>query len=379
MDIHNRSWALAIEHTSPTLMLLKLSGHWNMESHLPNLDAVSAALAEHPETTHMQINTQELVNYDSGLVIWLLKLEQLCLSHQILLDEQTLPDGVQRLIRLSKEVPPRGFVHEMEDKTLLGRTGNATVRIWRRAWELIDLLGAAVIGSVRFVLGRSIFLKRDVLLLLQDNGPDVIMFVSVLAFMMGLTMALLSDAQLAKFGTQIFIADIEVVGVLRENGVIMAGIIMAGRTCAAYAAEIGLMKTDGEFDSLHTLGISGIDFLVMPRIIATVIAMPLLVIYADVIANFGGLLFSTLFLNITYLEYINQAREAFELTDFFIGIGKGFLFGYLIAIAGCLRGLQCGRTTAAVGTATMSAVVLGLVLIMTCNTLVDIVLYALGI
>lgn len=379
MDLPDRTWNLAIEQTTPTLMLLKLSGYWCIQCHLPNLNKVSAAIAQHPETLQLQVNTEELVDYDSGLVIWLLKLEQLCHSHKISLDNQKLPDGVQRLISLSKEVPPRGYIHVPEDTTLLGRTGQATVHIWRRTWELIDLTGAAIIGSARFIMGRSIFMKRDILLLIQDNGPDAILIVSALAFMMGFTLALIAEVQLSKFGTEIYIADFEVVGVLRDIGAMMTGIIMAGRTCAAYAAEIGSMKTDGEFDSLHALGISGVDFLVMPRIIATVLMMPLLLIYADVIANFGGLLFCTLFLDITYLEYITQARNAFEITDFFIGIGKGFLFGYLIAIAGCLRGLQCGRTAAAVGNAAMSAVVLGLVLVMGCNTLIDFILYALRI
>lgn len=379
MDMHDHNWNLDISTPTAGLLLLKLSGNWCIECHLPETDAISQALAKHPDIATLELDTEAIITYDSGLVIWLLKLEQLCKARNISLDTTMLPKGVQHLLLLSKEIPPRGFVHTPEDKTLLGRLGFAAVKIWHRAWELIDLTGAAVLGSGRFLMGRSIFLKRDILLFIQDNGPDAMPIVGVMAFLMGITLALISAMQLEKFGTEIYIANIAVVGILREIGVIMTGVIMAGRTSAAYAAEIGSMKADGEIDALHTLAISGIDFLVMPRIIASVITLPLLVILTDVLGNLGGLVFTTTVLNITYLEYITQAREAFELQDFFIGVGKGVLFGYLIAMAGCLRGLQCGRTAAAVGNAAMSAVVLGLILILACNTAVDIMLYALKV
>ncbi len=379
MDMHDRTWDITTSTPTPGSLLLKLSGNWCIECHLPTVDSVSKALADHPDIVTLKLDTEAINNYDSGLVIWLLKLEKLCDARKITLDTTSLPKGVQHLLRLSKEIPPHGIVHTPEDKTLLGRLGFATVKIWHRAWELIDLIGAAVLGSGRFLIGRSIFLRRDILLFIQDNGPDAMLIVGVMAFLMGITLALISTMQLEKFGTEIYIANIEVVGILREIGVLMTGVIMAGRTSAAYAAEIGSMKADGEIDALHTLAISGIDFLVMPRIIASVITLPLLVILTDVLGNLGGLFFTTTFLDITYLEYITQAREAFELKDFFIGIGKGVLFGYLIAIAGCLRGLQCGRTAASVGNAAMSAVLLGLILILGCNTAVDIMLFVLKV
>ena len=378
MDVHD-NWDLDISNPTPGVLLLKLSGNWCIECRLPRIDAVNKALANRSDITALKLDTEGIITYDSGLVIWLLKLEQLFNSRNISFDTSALPTGVQHLLLLSKEIPPHGYVHTPEDKTLLGRLGTATVKIWHRAGDLIDIIGAAVIGSGRFFIGRSIFLKRDILLFIQDNGPDAIPIVGVMAFMMGITIALISTMQLEKFGTEIYIANIAVVGILREIGVIMTGVIMAGRTSAAYAAEIGSMKADGEIDALYTLAIPGIDFLVMPRIIATVITLPLLVVLTDVLGNLGSLAFSTSVLDITYLEYITQAREAFELQDFFVGIGKSILFGFLIAIAGCLRGLQCGRTAAAVGNAAMSAVVLALVLILGCNTAVDIMLYALKV
>ncbi len=384
MDMHQDTgihtpWGLDIEFQEPSTLLVKLSGSCCLQSRMPHTYDIITALYNHPEVTELSFNTDALTEYDSGMVIWLLKLEKLCESRDIIFNKLTLPLGLQHLVHLAKVVPPHGFVHVPEDKTLFGRTGALTVRLWHRGWELIDLIGASVRGSVRVFTGRSIFLKRDILLQIQDNGPDAFAIVIVISFLVGITLALVGAVQLAKFGSEIFIADMEVVGILREMGALMVGIIMAGRAASAYAAEIGSMKSDDEVDALHALAISAIDFLVMPRIIATIIAMPLLVIFADVIGNLAGLFFSSFFLDITYLEYMTQAREAFLLGDFFIGIGKGLVFGYVIAIAGCLRGLQCGRSAAAVGSAATSAVVLSIVLVMLSNTAIDIMLYALRI
>ena len=372
-------WALDIEYPEPSRILLKLSGNWAVTAHLPVIDKVVDAIQQHPDVELLDINATEVTKFDSGLVVWLIKVEKFCKEKNIDFHRANLPEGVQRLFYLSHEVPPRGFVHKVEDTSLLGIIGSSTIKLWRRSNDLSEIIGATLLGFFRLMFGKAILVPRDILRFMQNGGLEALGIVSLASFLIGVTLAIIGITQLGKYGAESYIANIEMIGVLRELGCVITGIVMSGRTASSYAAEIGAMQVHEELDALHSLAISRIDFLVLPRVIALLITMPLLVIYANVIANFGGLFFSVLVLKVSYLEYINQAREAFDINDFNISLIKGFIFGYFIAIAGCLRGIQCGRSVSAVGDAATSAVVLAMVLVIMANVVIDLMLYALGI
>ncbi len=372
-------WQLEVDCSTPTTLTLTLSGAWVLMASLPSLDSVVAAIQRCPELTTIDINTQNLSVYDSGMVVWLMKVEKLCTENQFSFKISSLTEDVQRLFQLAHEVPPRGFVHEEEDKSILGNVGLAMKTVWHRSNELMEILGATLIGFGRILGSKARFLRKDILRFIQTGGHEALGIVSLTAFLIGITLAIIGGTQLKKYGAQEYIANIEIVGILRELGCLITGIVMAGHTASAYAAEIGAMQVHEELDALQSLAISRTDFLVMPRVLALVITMPILVIYANVIANMGGLLFSVFILKISYLEYIDNAREAFALADFFIGIVKAFIFGYLIAIAGCLRGLQCGRSVSEVGDSATSAVGLAMILIIIANVVIDLMLYALRI
>lgn len=374
-----QKWKLDIEFPQTTHMLLKLSGSWAVTTHLPSIQSVIEAYKTHPQISNIVIDASEISEFDSGLVVWIIKVDNFCQSHQISFDKSNLPEGVVRLFNLSKEVPPRGFHHVEEDKTVLGNIGAATVVLWNRTNDLLEIVGATLFAFFRLIFGRAIFVKHDILRFIQHAGHEAVGIVSMAAFLIGVTLAVIGISQLKEYGAEVYIANIEVIGVLRELGCLITGIVMAGRSASAYAAEIGAMQVHEELDALNSLAISTIDFLVMPRVIAIVFTLPILVVYANVIANLGGLLFSVTVLDISYLEYINKAREAFTLADFFVGLVKAYIFGYLVAIAGCLRGLQCGRSVSEVGNAATSAVVLAMVLIVIANVTIDLMLYAVGI
>lgn len=374
-----QGWKLDIEFPESTHLLLKLSGSWAVTTHLPSIETVVHAVKTHPDISHINIDARDISAFDSGLVVWIIKIDNFCQTHNIVFNKSTLPEGVIRLFNLSKEVPPRGFTHVEEDKTVLGNIGASTVDLWHRTNDLLEIVGATLFAFFRLIVGRAIFVKHDILRFIQQAGHEAVGIVSLAAFLIGVTLAVIGISQLKKYGADVYIANIEVIGILRELGCLITGIVMAGRSASAYAAEIGAMQVHEELDALQSLAISTIDFLVMPRVIAIVFTLPILVIYANVIANLGGLLFSITVLDISYLEYINKAREAFTLTDFFIGLVKAYVFGYLIAIAGCLRGLQCGRSVSEVGDSTTSAVVLAMVLIVIANVTIDLMLYAIGI
>ena len=159
----------------------------------------------------------------------------------------------------------------------------------------------------------------------------------------------------------------------------MTGIIMAGRTGAAFAAQLGTMTANEEIDALRTAAIPPMEFLVLPRLLALVLMLPLLTVYANLMGIVGGAVVGLLLLDIEPLQYLVQTRGAVDLGDFATGLIKAAAYGVIVAVSGCLRGMQCGRSAAAVGAATTSAVVTGIVFIVVCSATLTVVYQVLGI
>jgi len=159
------------------------------------------------------------------------------------------------------------------------------------------------------------------------------------------------------FGAQIYVADLVGIAVVRVMGAVMCGVIMAGRTGGAFAAQLGTMQVNQEIDALKTLGISPIEFLVLPRMLALCLMMPLLCLYADVMGIVGGLVVAVSMLDMNVVQYLNETLNALKMSHFLVGLTHAFIFGFLIALFGCLKGMQCGRSASSVGEATTSAVV----------------------
>jgi phospholipid/cholesterol/gamma-HCH transport system permease protein len=169
------------------------------------------------------------------------------------------------------------------------------------------------------------------------------------------------------------------IAAVREMGCLMTGVILCGRTGAAFAAQLGTMKVNEEIDAFKTFGISPIEFLVLPRVTALVLIMPLLCIFADAIALAGGFVVSVSMLDIGWEEYLTRTVQAITLTNFLLGVFKGGAFGLLVAITGCMRGMQCGNSAAAVGQATTSAVVGGITSIIAADGVFAVICNALGL
>jgi phospholipid/cholesterol/gamma-HCH transport system permease protein len=185
--------------------------------------------------------------------------------------------------------------------------------------------------------------------------------------------------QLALFSAQLYSADLVAIAVAREMGAIMTGIIMAGRTGAAFAAQLGTMTVNEEIDALSTLGVSAFDFLVLPRMLALIVMVPLLCLYADAIGIFGGAVAAVPIGHIAPLLYWERTLAALNVRQVSIGVGKSVVFGIIIALAGCLRGIQSGRSAQAVGEAATSAVVTAIVLIILADAVFAVVFATVGI
>ena len=203
--------------------------------------------------------------------------------------------------------------------------------------------------------------------------------VCLLSFLTGLIIAFIGVIQLQKLAADIFVADLVGLAITRELGAVMTGVIMSGRTGAAFAAQIGSMRVNEEIDALTTFGISPMQFLVLPRVLALIIMMPLLCVCANFVSMLGGMVVAIGISEVSMLQYIHQIDYAVSLTDLGIGVFKSIFFGIIIAIAGCYRGLNCGKDATAVGLATTSAVVTSITWIVIADAIFAVGFQMLGI
>jgi phospholipid/cholesterol/gamma-HCH transport system permease protein len=347
---------------------------------LPSADELTKEIQSAGVPFRLAFDAEGLEGWDSGLITFLLKVEAHAHESGIELDKGGLPQGVQRLLALATAVPERagarkGGVRE----SFLARVGAATVELWHSMPALLGFIGEASVAFFRLVAGRAQFQRSDLLAQIQLCGAQAFPIVSLISFLVGLILAFVGAVQLQMFGAQIYVASLVGIGMVRVLAAIMTGIIVSGRTGAAYAAELGTMQVNEEIDALQTMGISPMEFLVLPRMLALMLMMPLLCLYADLMGVLGGLVVGVGMLDINVHEYINMTRESVSLTNLWVGLFHSAVFGVLIALAGCLRGMQCGRSASAVGAATTSAVVTSIVSIIVATAIITIACQVLGI
>ena len=360
-------------------LLVVLSGFWRLASLLPSVDELQRQI-DIGQVQRIVFETGELEDWDSGLLTFLLKLREFCGRSNIQMENEGLPEGARRLLKLATTVPEREGVRKKPKKEVfLDLIGAKAILFWRSTMEMVDFLGEASVAFGRFLTGRASFRRSDLVLLLQECGAQALPIVSLISVLVGLILAFVGAIQLKMFGAQIFVADVVGIGMVRIMGAIMTGIIMAGRTGAAFAAQIGTMQVNEEIDALQTLGISPMEFLVLPRMLALIVMMPLLCLYADVMGIFGGIVVGVGMLDLNLTEYFNRTREAVTMTYLWIGLFHSAVFGALIAMAGCLRGMQCGRSASAVGEATTSSVVTSIVAIIVATAIITFACQVLGI
>jgi phospholipid/cholesterol/gamma-HCH transport system permease protein len=231
----------------------------------------------------------------------------------------------------------------------------------------------------RLITGRARFPVGEFALVLQECGPGAFVIVSVVSLLVGLILAFMGAIQLRSFGAEVYVADLVAIGMTRDMGPIMVGIIMAGRTGAAFAAQLGTMTVNEEVDALQTMGIRPMEYLVLPRMLALMAMMPLLAIYGDLLGMIGGGLVGVTSLDMGVAQYAARSVDALELRHVMTGLLKGFVYGVIIALAGCMRGMQCGRSAAAVGQATTSAVVTSILAIIVACGILTVVYNVLGV
>lgn len=361
----------------PGVLQLRLAGTWRVgESHPAAALVADAIESERPD--RIQFDARDIIAWDSALVAFAARVLAIARGSGVTVDRAGAPPGVQRLLALVEATP-----HEARPPkprpSLLARVGLRVLDYQRTALQVVAWIGELTVALGRLFRRRAKFRRSELWLQIQTTGAAALGIVSLVAGLVGLIVAFIAAVQLESFGATLYVANLVGIAMVRELGAVMAAIVLAGRTGAAFAAELGTMRVTQEIDALATLGLSPVEFLVLPRVIAMTLMMPLLAVYADLVGVIGGAIVGILVMDVPSRLYIQQTVAAVTLTDLFGGIIKATTYGFLVGAAGCFMGLRSGRTAADVGKAATSAVVAGIVLVIVACGLYAVVFYRLDV
>ena len=308
------------------------------------------------------MDATDLGRWGTGLAAALLECRRGCERRGIQFDVSRVPADLQRLLQLAlpppdteAAAPERGTTYPVVE-----HVGLKALELRHSVREAVTFIGECALSLARGIRGKAYCRKADFLMLLQQCGADALPIVSLISFLVGLILAFVGAVQLERFGASIYVADLVAIAMTREMGCVMVAIVLCGRTGASFAAHLGTMKVNQEIDAFRVFGISPVDFLVLPRLLALFVMIPLLTLYADLVGIIGGFAVAQVMLGLSVVEYWNATLNALTFAHLSTGLVKSLAFGVIIATTGCLRGLHCGTNAAAVGAATTSAVVIAI-------------------
>lgn len=243
----------------------------------------------------------------------------------------------------------------------------------------INFIGEATYQLIKSIMEPSLFRYKAILRQIQTSGYKALPIIALTSFLVGLVIAYQSSEQLAKFGANIFIVEMVSISVFRELSPLIAAIVIAGRSASSYTAEIGTMKITEEIDAMKTMGFNPYRFLVLPRVIALFISMPIIVFFADIIGVFGGMIIAKTELGISFSEFILRMHSEVEIKHIFIGLIKAPIFGLIIALIGSFRGFQVSGSTDSIGHYTTVSVVNAIFWVIAMNAIISVLLTEVGI
>ena len=372
--------ALTCTVTPDDTLAVTLTGDWLLDASLPGIGPVIERLQATPAPVAVSFDTSGLGDWDTGLVSRLVSIRHSAEANDVPIDDSGLPEGARQLIALAFAVREReGARRKARDLGFLEGIGEKTLRVVSRSRDLLAFIGELMLSFGRLFRGKATYLRSDLVQYIQEAGAEALPIVSLISFLIGMIFAFVGVMQLNNFGAGIYTADLVAVAMVREMAPIMTAIIMAGRTGAAYAAQIGTMKVNEEVDALTTLGMDPVDFLVTPRVIALVVMLPLLTLYGSLMGILGGTFVGLSMLDVSLVQYMSQTVNSVGLNSLLGGLFKSVVYGSLVAIAGCQQGLACGNSAMAVGESTTRAVVMGIVLIVVSASILTVIYINLGI
>jgi phospholipid/cholesterol/gamma-HCH transport system permease protein len=355
--------------------LLKIGGDWRLSGPVPSWAGVLGGNTAAP----VRVVPEDLGKWDTSLLLFLVHGRRWCAASKHDFHVGTLPENLQTLLRQvgNADAPkPAGGAAMQSNRA---RAAAFAKKLADKTRENISFLGECTLGIVSLARHPRRFRWMDCVVEMQRCWSSSLPIVSLVSFLVGVILAFQAAIQLQQYGAAVFVADLVGLSVVREMGPMMAAVIMAGGIGAAFAAQLGNMKVDEEIDALETLGVSTVDFLALPRLLAVTFMMPIMALYANVLGILGGMFVSATMLDIPATAYWIETQNRVGPSDVTSGLIKSVFFGLAIGLAGCLRGMKCERNAAGVGKATTSAVVTGILMIVIADALFALIFNVLGI
>jgi phospholipid/cholesterol/gamma-HCH transport system permease protein len=349
-------------------------GTWQITAPRPSVTDLLAGR----NPARVRLRTEALEQWDTSLLLFLFEARQWCTASGAYCDSDALPPKIQTLLTQLATSHETSVPFDRSEN-LLENVGKATQDTVVKVREILHFVGECVLSAARLTKRPGKFRWRDCFDEMQQCGAMALPIVSLISFLVGVTLAYTGAIVLRQFGGDIYIADLIGLAMVREVGAVMTGVVMAGRTGAAFAATLGNMKTNEEIDALETLGIPAVQFLVLPRLLALAVMTPLLALYANALGILGGMAVAFGLLSISPTAYWIEMLTIVDLSDIASGVIKAGAFGLIIGLAGCLRGLQAERSAAGVGRAATSAVVTAILIMVVADALFAVVFNVLGI
>ena len=360
---------------TPEELRVILGGAWRVTCEKP--DWFPSRLAHRPKRMRIEL-ARDLRDWDSSLLLFIHEVRSWAALLNIPCELGALPESMRGMLAQFTKACEKARPAD-RSLDLVAAVGIAATEAWNITREIAHFIGECVISATFLARNPKKFRLRDCLEEMQQCGAMALPIVSLIGLLVGLILAYQAAVLMRQFGADIYVADAVGLAMVREMGAMMTAVILAGRTGAAFAATLGNMRANDEIDALETLGIRPVDFLVVPKLVALALMMPLLALYSNFMGILGGMFVSLTVLDIPPAAYWVQTISAIDLSDVTSGILKASAFGLLVGLAGCHRGLLAERSSAGVGRAATSAVVMALLLIIVADAFFAVAFNILGI
>ena len=351
-----RGWSAALEAAR---VVVSFEGNW-VGTDAMVAPGVAAALLDRDGLQSVAFNTVRLGHWDSALLVFLVALRRAATARHATLDEAGLPAPARELLALVSESPVPVPTPPVR-RGVAAAVGEAWLDGWSQCVAATTLLGSVLLRGAASLRGATLMRGADLLGAMQAAGQGALPVIALVNVLVGAILAFMGAVQLRKFGADIYVADLVGISVVREMAPLMTAIVMCGRTGGAYAAELAAMNGTEETGALVVLGIPLDDYLVLPRVAALTLMMPLLYLYAAALGILGGAVVAMLSSTIPLVAFFDQLRSGVTSAEVLFGFVKCITFGLFIGLSGCGIGLAAGRSSAAVGRAATRATVTGIV------------------
>ncbi len=342
-----------------------LSGSFTVRDGRSPYSSIRKILADN-SCQRVRIDLRSVESMDSSWIAFLVSLTHECRQKNLpleLLGENPKIQGLLGMLDVSALEDPPAAAEDTSSPGFFVSMGEHTIHMMSQTRFILLFVGETVLALFAALRHPGRIRLGDVVTALQRNGVNALPIITLINLLVGVVLAFQAAIQLSQFGANIYVANLVGIAQTREFGPMITAIILAGRSGSAFAAEIGSMKVNEEVDALTTMGLDPVRFLVLPKMLALVIALPVLTCYADFMGIFGGLIVAVTGLDLTVQGYLIQTQKAVSLFDVFSGIVKSFAFAFIVSGVGCLRGFQTRGGADSVGQAATSAVVSGIFLI----------------